>query len=447
VTRRVTVRWAQEALTTPAGTAATASVVVENSGNTADTFHVTIDGIPAEWVWLPASSPRLEPGQTATVPIRLAIPETGSQPGSYTLTATARSSSMAGVSDSAPLRCDVLAAAAPSTPGVPARVSRIEVRPDRQAVVIRANRRASLRVALANTGTVADTFRVAVTGVPAAWVELPPGDVMLEPGKEVNAPVRISAPADGTGVGEYQLTITARSTTSPEIGASADVRCTVEPPAPVSAAAPSVQLSHAQSTPPAMGLYTPAVAQVVAGSRGALAIAAATQHSPTQASYMLTLYNRGAETGSYTLRVTPSDPAVRFQLPPGPFVVAPGSSVMVPLAITAPKRLLGGGRTQTVTVSATSGEDVTESVQASVVQPGGMPLWLPIAGILLLLGAVAAAATLFGGGGDGVRIVDVQLDPADPAPGESFFVVWEVEGAAEVMIDPLVGGLERPGPS
>jgi hypothetical protein len=442
VTRRVTVRWAQEELTTPAGTPANASVVVENTGDAADTFHLTVAGIPAEWVWLPAAEPRLEPGQAATVPIRLAIPATGSQPGSYTLMATARSTSETGVSDSAPLRCDVLSPAPPAPPAMPARASRVEVRPDRQAVVIRANRRASLRVVLANTGTAADTFAVTVSGVPAEWVELPPGDVMLEPGKEVNAPVRISAPVDGTGVGEYQVTIVARSTTSPGISASADIRCTVEPPAPASTPALAEQPFHAQPTPPAMGLFTPAVAPVVDGSRGALSIAAATQHSPTQASYMLTLANRGAETGSYTLRVTPSDSVVRFQLPPGPFVVAPGASVMVPLAITAPKRLLGSSRMQTVTVSAASGDDVTETVQASVTQPGGLPLWLPVVAVLLVLGGVLAAATIFRGGDGGVRIVDVQLDPPDPAPGESFFVVWDVDGAAEIAIDPLVDGLD-----
>jgi hypothetical protein len=104
----------------------------------------------------------------------------------------------------------------------------VQITPGQQAVNVEIP--ASFQVSLVNAGPLVATFEVAVSGVPAEWVEISPPRVNLNEGGRATVNLRITPPrASSSRAGNYPLQVSVTSSNYPDSQGQASAELVVNP--------------------------------------------------------------------------------------------------------------------------------------------------------------------------------------------------------------------------
>jgi serine/threonine protein kinase len=297
----------------------------------------------------------------------------------------------------------------------------LALRLDPGAVTLQPGRATTIEATLATPGA-GDRYELSMSGIPAAWVELPDAIVATSPDRPARVQIRLSPPDTSIESPAASIaTVTARSLTRPD-----------------SAAQATFAYRLAETRRP-VGL----AAAAISAAPGAISLAPETARGGTGATYRATIRNDGA--APTTFAIVPS-PAGTIAITPGQSDVslAAGDAAEVPITVTAPRRWLGAARQHPVGVTLTTGgSPAAPPATATFVQTALLPVWAAALLLVALIAGIIGAFTLLGGsdGGAAPTIASVTLDPENPAAGEPVTVSWDVSNATRIDIQPLVEGL------
>lgn len=202
-------------LTVQPGGSASSSILIERSTSTADTYSLSVVGVPASWVTLP-SSVTLPAGQQGNVPL-VVHPDPSTLPGTYNFTLVATDGL---VTDSYQVTVTVQGQAIvpptdPNSHGIVAELVPVQSCAGQGTST-------AYTIRLTNTGSADDTFSLSAAGLPVGvtavfgqtTIDVPPGsssfrDVLLT-----------LTPPIGLAAGNYDFNVTATSTAKSSIAAS-----------------------------------------------------------------------------------------------------------------------------------------------------------------------------------------------------------------------------------
>jgi hypothetical protein len=319
-------------------------------------------------------------------------------------------------------RHDTAATTGPATP--PSSGGRIGVRLDPEQLTLTPGEPAVVRVTMFNHGSSMDRLRVAVTGIPSTWVRGAEQAVQLSPGAEATIPLTIEVPrAPESLPNDYDVSVRARSATSPDESGTADARWTVLP----------YSACDLRVAPPKVS-------------------------DRTVAEYQVNVRNGGNTPASYLLSAADDDKVLKYTLAQDQLLLKPGQLATVKLTVSAPRRLFGSDQPRPFTVRAEMPNGLSESATAQFIQHALAPIWLPLALALLVLFAVVfnrVLPSISGGAPPAATAVPTVLPTEAPSPtavpgapvvnlfavepqvvepGQPVLVSWDVQGAERVTI-------------
>jgi uncharacterized membrane protein/transglutaminase-like putative cysteine protease len=317
------------------GTPAKYAVRLTNTGSTAETFSLAVSGLPSGvTATFGQSTIDVPPGASSFRDVTLTLtPDVGTQPGSLPFTVTA--TSMAVASDTTSVDGTLTVAAA----GVSVSLNPGSLAPG-----------GSFQAKVTNTGTVADTYNLALAGPAALVSSLGTSQVTLAPG--ASQMVTISAGAVDFAVqGSLPLIASATSTTNPAIKGAASANLSI----------PATQGMTAEFSPDSQTLAKPGVA-----------------------TFFLMVHNTGNAEDSYSATIMGTNGPVTATLvglngsptQSVPTFFLPGLSTGA-IELEASLASLGTGTVtvdvQSLTKSAISSSPVASVNVAAVISPAQMP--------------------------------------------------------------------------
>ena len=303
----------------------------------------------------------------------------------------------------------------------PVGVGRFGVRLDPEQLTITPGESAVVRATIFNHGSTMDRLSVVVTGIPSVWVNGAEQAVQLSPGAEATIPLTIEVPREPASLPkDYQLSARARSEMNRDESDSAVAHLTVLP-------------------------YSACDLRVTPNKVS----------DRTVAEYQVTVRNEGNTPAHYLLFAADDDQLLKYTFAQNQILLKPGELVTVPLTVRAPQHLVGGDQPHKIVVRADIRNGPSASDTAQFIQRALVPVWLPVALVLLALFAALIRLVSPSTGGSvptGVATAAPTVEPtptAEPgapvvnlftvAPqaveaGQPVLVSWDVQGAERVTI-------------
>ena len=298
---------------------------------------------------------------------------------------------------------------------------RIGIQLDQELLLLTPGVPATLRLMLANFGTVVDYLTVSVEGVPEGWIQGTEQAMPVAPG--VPAPLTLTItvpPTPESSAGDYLVIVHARSSVKPNESVTADGRWKVQP--------------------------------FVASS---IALTPRTATGTGSATYQVTVRNEGNVPARYFISADDAEQRLDYEFTQNDLTIDPGQAATVPLIVSASRRLIGVTRTRQFTVWTEVADAVDQRVSGRFVQPPMISSWviLLLSGLLLLwvvfgilggqrvpasqiAGVTTPTATIVLTPEPGAPVITLfSVFPLEVAPGQPVTVVWDVEGADRVQIE------------
>lgn len=293
---------------------------LENVGNGAGSFTLSVSGLPAGWSasLTPNSPVGLDPGETATIQLGVTIPASADAGATGTATLTA---SADGNSDTATATTTVLLVPGLTFTAVPPQ--------DRSAG---AGQVIDYQYTLRNDGNGQDTFTIAVTP-PSGWSfsVLPGTSVTLNKGESRTITVRLSVPPSATP-DTYLMTVRATSNSDSSVTEELASTTTV-----VDAPVPQLSIEPPQSANPG---------QVV--------------------TFTHTITNVGSQDGTFNLAVADAPAGWSIDLSETAVTLTSGASTPLTVTVTSPAGTFAGDYTFRLEATATDANAATTSVLDTV---------------------------------------------------------------------------------
>ncbi len=298
---------------------------------------------------------------------------------------------------------------------------RIGIQLDQELLLLTPGVPVTLRLMLANLGTVVDYLSVSVEGVPEGWIQGAEQAMPVTPGVPAPLTLIITVPSTPeSAAGDYLVIVRARSSVNPNESATADGRWTVKP--------------------------------FVASS---IALTPRTATATASATYQVTVRNEGNVPARYFISADDAEQRLDYEFTQNDLTIDPGQAATVSLTVSASRRLIGVTRTRQFTVWTEMAGAVDQRVVGRFVQPPVIPSWviLLLSGLLLLwvvsgiLGGQRVPASQIAGVTTPTATIVLTPEPGAPvirrftvfplevAPGQPVTVVWDVEGADRVQIE------------
>ncbi len=273
--------------------------------------------------------------------------------------------------------------------GVVMQTTQLSVNPGERAVT---------SLTLLNQGSIVDHFNVAVDGIPAEWVTLPP-IVQLMPGQQQDVTLTLHPPRSPSAqAGRYSMNVRVFSRDLPAQAVEVNASLTV---APYSQFTSSL---HPQ--------------KIKAGK-------------PTQ----VTIRNEGNFPETFTLRGADRANELVFEPPQAQVRVSQGESAAAEIiARPIKRRFIGGTKTQPFNVQIAPSQGAPQTHAGELVSRAVIPTWVPPLFLTLLLIACAALALVL------TRAPTIELAevvPASAEAGEPVTVRWRTTNARQVELRPF----------
>jgi len=331
-------------------------LVAAAEGTVTEFFELSVQGVPTNWVSVPAPVIHLAPGEQREVLLTVQPPAfPHAHAGRHTL--VFRAASQAGGGKSAEASC-VLTVAAVEVTG---RIGMLLVSTEFQ---VTPGDSTTIPLVLLNQGLEADIVRLSVEGIPSTWVYTPTATVRLSPGQEQEVLLTVQPPRSlQTGAGRHPLTIRASSQAAP--GQTAEARCTL--------------------TVATFGEF-----------RSELRPQQVAPGEPAQ----VMVENRGNIQQAFTLTWQSPDDALIFEPAPAQELrVPPGELVMAEFRAKPRKRpLFGAAVTLPFTTRVQSADRETQNLSGEVVGKALVPSWvLPAVLVAIMALACLWAVALLAG--------------------------------------------------
>ena len=327
-------------------------------GTTAELFELSVQGVPTNWVSVPAPVIRLAPGEQREVLLTIQPPAfPHARAGRYTLTVRAASQEEAGKAGEANCRLTVAALEVTGRIGLLLASTEFQVAPGGSTTI---------PLVLLNQGLEADILSLSVAGIPSTWVYTPTATVRLASGQEQEVSLTVQPPRSmQTGAGRHPLTIQANSQAAP--GQAAQAACTLT----------VATMSEFRSELRPQQVEAGEPARVMVENRGNI-----------QQAFSLTWQS-------------PDDGLIFEPAPAQELRVAPGELAMAEFSAKPRKRpLFGGAVTFPFTTRVQSAERETQNLSGEVVSKALVPSWvLPAVLIAVMALACLWAVALLAGNG------------------------------------------------
>jgi hypothetical protein len=358
--------------------------VLLNRGLVPDRFQISVAGIPTPWVSIPSPSVSLSAGEQREVPLTIQPPDVPyGVVGRHSVAVQVASQANPALVSETAFDLTVAAFQVEGRLGVLLGGTEFSVLPGESVTI---------SLALVNRGLDADSFRLAVDGIPSTWVSTDSAVTQLLPGKQRQVSLTIRPPrSTQSRAGRHPFKIRVSSEAAPD--QVAEVEC---------------MLSMA-----AFGQFRSELRpqQVEAGE-------------PAR----VTVDNQGNI--QQVFRVTWQSPQDELLFEPGPsqeLRVPPGEVGLLEFRASPRQRpLLGGEKAYPFTTRVESAEKETQNLSGDLISRGLLPSWLlPAALVLVLVTACIAALLIIGLGDQEPRPTEtpvaqvtatIELPPATEAP-------------------------------
>ncbi len=334
------------------------SIRLHNQGEEHDYFELSVKGLPAQWVALPAVIP-MASGERKTVTMTIEPRLSESRVGRYSFRVEAVSQEQPHLSAEVEGTLTIAAFESPGRVGLLMESLHFSVSPGGGVTV---------PLVMHNRGLEEDTFRLSVEGIPTSWVSTPSAQTRLEPGEQKSTSLTVQPPVSPhSRAGRHTFTL--RITSQQDPSQIAEAECT---------------LTLAAFSQFSADLYP---RRVEAGRSAHVRVE---NQGNVQQGFTLSLSSQGD-----ALTLEPSA-AIQLRVPPGEAAVAEFRPT--------PRRrpLLGGAVTYPYTLRVLSSENESQTLRGEVLARGIFPVWLVAAAAVLCLALVCVAAYLLnrGLGGD-----------------------------------------------
>jgi len=203
----------------PAGNT-TVTLTVKNQGLEADTFALTVGGIPASWISTATPNVTLEPGEEKKVVLIIqAPPLPESNVGQHAIKIRATSQKVTGQFTEIDIKLTVAALEVQGRIGLLLDSTHFTVAPGSST---------TFKIVLINHGLAKDTFRMKIEGITMGWVSTSSPVTTLEAGEQREIPITIQPPrASESRAGRHPFVIRIVSDSAPDQEAEADCTLTI----------------------------------------------------------------------------------------------------------------------------------------------------------------------------------------------------------------------------
>ncbi len=275
---------------------------------------------------------------------------------------------------------------------------RVGVVMEETQIALAPGERAVTTLMLLNQGSIVDHFKVAVDGIPANWVDLPPV-VQLMPGQQQEVTLILHPPrTPESRAGRYTLTVQVMSRDMPSESVEVKASLTVAP------------YSQFRS-----GLHPQ---KVPAGQ-------------PTR----VTVENEGNFPDTYTISGTDRGNELAFEPPQAQIKVPQGESASAEIRGKPQKRaLIGGATTHPFAVRVQPSQGEAQEHSGELVSKALIPTWVPSV-LMGLLAIVCVVAALFLTRPPVIELAEVV--PPNPEAGQAVTLRWRINNARRVELRPF----------
>jgi hypothetical protein len=203
----------------PAGNTAV-NLTLKNQGLEADTFALTVGGIPASWISTATPNVPLEPGEEKKVTLVIqAPPLPESNVGQHPIKIRATSQKVSGQYAEIDITLTVAALEVQGRIGLLLDSTRFTVAPGSST---------TFSIVLINHGLGEDTFRMKIEGIPMGWVSTSSPVTKLGAGEQREIPITVQPPrAPESRAGRHTFVIKILSDSAPDQEAEADCTLTI----------------------------------------------------------------------------------------------------------------------------------------------------------------------------------------------------------------------------
>ncbi len=328
------------------GSSTTIDIFLQNLGESEDFFELSAYGVPSAWVTIPNPVVRLAPGERKPVTLLInAPPPSQRSAGWYPMKLRAVSQQDPKQSDELEITLKVAVYEVQGRIGVLMHSNQFTVTPGSTITI---------PIVLRNQGLEKDTFRLAVQGIPTAWVSTPTPTILLDAGEQKGITLNIHPPrSPHSRAGRHPFSLQVVSQNYPDqitsveciltVSAYTQFTCELEPP------------------------------QIETGQRTRVVIK---NQSNIQQSYTITCSNEKNE-------------LVFFSDSPNPVRIGAGEAGFVDISVKPRRKpLLGKEVKFPFSVKIESAEKETEILNGTIYSRGVLPIWAFVAVLILLIGAI-----------------------------------------------------------
>lgn len=326
------------------------AIRLHNRGEEQDYFELSVKGLPAQWVALPAVIP-LAAGERKTVNMTIEPRLTESRVGRYSFRVEAASQEQPHLTAEVEGTLTIAAFESPGRVGLLMESLQFSVSPGSSV---------SVPLVMHNRGLEEDTFRLSVEGIPTSWVSTPSPQTRLEPGEQKTSSLTIQPPVSPhSRAGRHTFSL--RVTSQQDPNQNAEVECT---------------LTLAAFSQFNADLYP---RRVEAGR-----------------SAHVRVENQGNVQQTFTMSLSSQDDALYLE--PSASIqlrVPPGEAAVAEFRPTPRRRpILGGAVTYPYTLRVLSSENETQTLRGEVLTRGIFPAWVVAVLAVLCITLVCVAAYL-----------------------------------------------------
>ncbi len=353
----IDVRFESSELVIPPGGSLQTVLLLKNNGDEVDFLEIGVMGIPTEWVRLSERVIRLGPGGEGSVILTLDIPEPDEvKPGEYILVVRVNSQS------NPSQRLTIEAMLRIGHQEIEGRIGAILE--NSQFSVIPGSS-IEIPILVINNGLETDQFRLAIEGLPTAWLTSSNPIVRLEPGEEKTITFAVKPPRDPSSrAGRHPFKIRLLSQLNPADRAEADCVLTVSAFSQF-----SCELSTRRLTSELTG--------------------------------RVIIRNLGNITDTYRLGWRSQNDALEFDPEPQQQMKIQSGEAAAAEFIARPvsRPIYGGEYIYPFNVVVQSSDRQTQSLNGEVVAKAMIPTWvLPVVVVVCLVLSILAVFLIFGGG-------------------------------------------------
>ncbi len=203
--------------TISAGESTIYSINVENTGDTEDTYTLTISGEHSDWGSLSEGWPTLPPGSSQGISLEVSVPP-GTADGSYDIDVTATSNNDPSTTSTVSTTTDVTSVV---TYGV-------HLSSGQTAKTTHPGESVIYTITVENTGNTDDTIDITKSGANSHWGTLSQSSVFLSSGDSEDITLTVDVPSDASG-GDYPIFVKGTSQGNPSFYDEITLTTTVEP--------------------------------------------------------------------------------------------------------------------------------------------------------------------------------------------------------------------------